>query len=483
MSRSIPVVLVTVLLASGGPLLGADKPSASLRHFSVPATAHRYAHSAEVGAPIPAFARLYGTGCSTCHTAAPKLNVLGEAFRLGGYQMPENDLLVRQDQPVALGAEPWKDLWPRAVWPSDLPGIAPIALRIQTDVRAIGEPDGRRVDFDFPHEVYLLAGAPLGDDIAAFLEMEWHPDRGVRIIQAKVKFQDFLPGLPEGAANLWVGRQDPFLLTFTDRQIDRAGVVGFSWQRFSLSQMSLTGPAGVSQRSVNGLALGGGLPTIEVNGVLGGRLHYGLGLSRGAGAGSSDNNGAKDPYYRLRYKWGGLNLRGQYSPGGGPVLGAGGQLQDRSLILEHFGYRGNEATEAAPSGHHWAMGFSARVLNGPWDAGAGWVHRAYERPFDTVDGSLRGSAWFSKLEYLLFPWLLGSLKYDSFGVSADPGAIPAGFSLDPADRHTIAPGAVFLVRQNVRAVLESRFYLDGDSARSGGRTAPGDFFLRLDVTF
>lgn len=483
--------LVAAFALSPGALLGESTDTdRSYEHG-----AHRiYVHRADPAGlpggatprtdPIPAFARLYRTGCSTCHTAAPKLNVLGEAFRLSGYRMPDNELLIRHDDPVPLGAEPWKDQWPRAVWPSDLPGIAPLSLRLQTDVRTVERSDGGRgLDYRFPHEVYLLAGAPLGDDIAAFLEVQWSPDGGVDFIQAKVAFQDFVPGLPSGVANLSLGRQDPFLLTFSDRQIDRAGIVGFSWQRFRLSQLGLTGPGGASLRSANALALGGGLATVEVNGVIGGRLHYGVGLSQGASTATADNNGSKDPYYRLRYKWGGLNLRGRYDPGGGPVLGTGGQLQDRSLIVEHFGYRGSESTTAAPEGSHWATGFSARVLFGPWDAGVGGVRRSFERPFDTVSGDLRGSAWFAKLEYLALPWLLGSLKYDRFDVSADPGALPAGFTLDPSASRKVTPGAVLLIRQNVRAVLEAQFFLNGDAARAGGADAPGDLFLRLDITF
>jgi hypothetical protein len=410
--------------------------------------------------------------------------VLGEAFRLSGYRLPENATLLRRDDPVALGAEPWKSVWPRAVWPSALPGISPLSFRLQTDIRAIGSPDGSRdIDFRFPNEIYLLAAAPLGDDISAFLEVEWNEARGVSVIQAKVAFQDFIPGLPSGAANLGLGRQDPFLLTFTDRQIDRAGVLGFSWQFFQPSQLNLTGAGGASLKSEHRLALGGGLPTIEVNGVLAGRLHYGLGLSQGGGGSTSDNNDSKDPYYRLRYKFGGLNLRGQYDPGDGPVLGTGGQLQDRALIIEHFGYRGNESTTAAPEGSHWATGFSARALYGPWDIGSGWVRRTFERPFDTAGGEVRGTNWFAKVEYLVFPWLMGSLKYDRLEVSADGSAIPAGFTLDPADRRSFAPGAVLLLRQNVRAVVEGRFYLSGDARRFGGAQSPSDLFVRLDLAF
>ncbi|NIP56540.1 MAG: hypothetical protein GWM92_00430, partial [Gemmatimonadetes bacterium] len=89
----------------------------------------------EAATPIPAFSRIYGTACSTCHTAAPKLNVLGEAFRLDGYRIPASRLVERRDDPVSLGAPEWDEAWPRAIRSSDLPGIVPLALRIVSDVQ------------------------------------------------------------------------------------------------------------------------------------------------------------------------------------------------------------------------------------------------------------------------------------------------------------------------------------------------------------
>jgi hypothetical protein len=82
---------------------------------------------------IPAFARQYRTACSTCHTAAPKLNVLGESFRLNGYRFPDDGALVKRDTGIPLGDEAWKDLWPRAIWPGEIPAIPPIAVGQQTD--------------------------------------------------------------------------------------------------------------------------------------------------------------------------------------------------------------------------------------------------------------------------------------------------------------------------------------------------------------
>ncbi len=441
-----------------------------------------YRHAVPDHSRIPAFARLYGTACSTCHTAAPKLNVLGEAFRLAGYRLPDNDLLVRRDRPVSLGAEPWKDEWPRAVWPSDLPGLAPLAIRVQSDVRSERGSDGEaRLSYDFPHEVYLLAGAPLGESVSAFLETEWSEEEGLSVIQAKIGFRNVVPGLPTGVANLMVGRLNPFLLSFTDRQIDRAGFAGFAWQFFSLDEVGISVPGGENVRSKNEVRLGTGMPALEVNGVLRGRIHYGLGLAQGGDDNGEDINGRKDIYYRLRYKFGGLDLTGRYDTGDGPVLGAGGQLLDRSVILEHFGYFGDESTAEDPQGPHRALGWSARWLFGAWDTGVGRVARRYARPFRTASGDVRADAWFAKVDYLLFPWVLGTLKYDRLDVRAEASSLPSGATLQAGDRRRLTSGAALLIRQNVRLAIEGRFYLNGDARVGASR--PFDLLTRLDIVF
>ncbi len=63
--------------------------------------------AAERAAAIPAFARKYATSCSTCHVAFPKLNDFGEAFRLNGFQITQDDEFYVKDVPVAMGAEPF----------------------------------------------------------------------------------------------------------------------------------------------------------------------------------------------------------------------------------------------------------------------------------------------------------------------------------------------------------------------------------------
>ena len=44
-----------------------------------------------VSQAIPAFARMYGLSCSTCHIDFPKLNDFGKAFKDSGFKFPTDD--------------------------------------------------------------------------------------------------------------------------------------------------------------------------------------------------------------------------------------------------------------------------------------------------------------------------------------------------------------------------------------------------------
>lgn len=428
---------------------------------------------------IPAFARLYRTSCSTCHTAAPKLNVMGEAFRLNGYRFPENDQLLRKDEPVELGAEPWKDLWPRAIWPGEITGTPPIALRIQTDIVAGRNAAGdEAAEFRFPNELYLLAGANFGGSLGVFLETEWSPEEGVEVIQAKVQFQDLIPGLPRRSLNLWVGLQNPYLFTFTDRQIDRAAKEKFYWQTFRYSDVELDGPGDEPLRSGNEFGLADSQAALEVNGLAGGRLYYGLGVAQGAG-GARDNNLRKDFYYKFRYKLGGLRLDGTYPEGSGPVLGGGGQLLDRSLILEHFGYFGAEPVDDADDEHS-SFGVNARLLWGRLDLGVGAIRSENEDPWGLSTGGIDVSTLFGKLEYMFFPWFIGSLKYDALDVDV-PADVEDRLLSGGLSRSRVLPGLIFLVRQNIRAVIEGEVFTRYEGGAS--LETPWSIWLRLDLAF
>ena len=117
---------------------------------------------------IPTFARRYATSCATCHVAYPRLNSVGESFRLMGYQFPDDER-YRKVQPVELGDEAYKRLWPKALWPSHIPGRSPLSLITRFMVEA--DLDGTRnanTTFLLPEEVELVWAGNLGDNISFY---------------------------------------------------------------------------------------------------------------------------------------------------------------------------------------------------------------------------------------------------------------------------------------------------------------------------
>ncbi len=102
---------------------------------------------------IPAFARMYQTSCSTCHSDFPKLNDFGKAFKDAGFKFPTDDETFLKVPPTMLGAPAQKDLFPKAIWPGTIPGIPPIGLRFNTFFQ---KTSGNRGNFD----ALVPAGTP-----------------------------------------------------------------------------------------------------------------------------------------------------------------------------------------------------------------------------------------------------------------------------------------------------------------------------------
>lgn len=436
--------------------------------------------------PTPAFSRMYGTACSTCHTAAPKLNVLGEAFRLNGYRLPRNPTLVRRDEPVSLGAPEWDEAWPRAIRSSDLPGLPPMAIRIVSDVEVTRD---ERVPYEatyrFPQEMHVLASAPLGEAVSVHFEGAWEGTHGFDVHQARVELQDVVPGMPDRALDMAVGLQHLYPLTLMDQHLDLAGRQTLRWQTFDASEVEVRRSGDVETLSTgNRLSLDHPQSTVEINGLLGGRLYYGVGLSQGLQHGLTDANARKDLYYKVRYKLGGLDFAGRYEPGHVPDAQMRGQLLDRGLIIEHFGYFGDETTGADPQGDHQALGVAVRALLGRADLGIGYVIRDFERPWsELATGDLEAASLFGRGEYLVLPWVLASLKAERFSVSA--GDLPPGSTMLPvrSESTRIIPGVILLIRQNVRLVLEGELYTRTPATVQMDLARPHTLWMRLDVAF
>jgi hypothetical protein len=97
------------------------------------------------GYSIPAFSRQYQTSCATCHIDFPKLNDFGKAFKDAGFKFPKDDETFLKVPPVLLGAEAQKDVFPKTIWPGQIPGLPPIGLRFNTFFQVTG---GKRNRFN-----------------------------------------------------------------------------------------------------------------------------------------------------------------------------------------------------------------------------------------------------------------------------------------------------------------------------------------------
>jgi hypothetical protein len=444
----------------------------------------RSGYSAPIDAAhIPAFARQYRTTCTTCHTAPPKLNVLGEAFRLNGYRLPDNPALIRRDVGIPLGDDAWKELWPRAIWPGELPTMPPVSLRILADaVARRGGDSPAGLTLQFPSEIYMLAGSSLGENVGVFLEMEWTRQEGLEVKQAKIEFQNPLPWLPHRAANLWIGKQNPYLLTFGHQQIDQAGQLAFRWQEFRVSDMRLTDPARPQPlASTNAFVISESQPGIEINGLLGRRAHYAVGVAQPERHDESDAGARTNAYYRFRYKLGGLRLDGRYDLHGGPQPNGYGQLLDRAVILEHFGYFGSDALDGGTVDKHRSHGASLRVLDGRWDTGVGVVVRHDNDPW-ALGFALDMTSVYGKAEYLPLPWVIASLKAEWFRARS-AGVVGAGYTTGAMEQVRFMPGAIALIRQNVRFVVEGELYSLDRSGANAGLRRPSTLWTRLDFAF
>ena len=444
----------------------------------------------EVGA-IPPFARKYQTACATCHSMFPKLNAFGEAFRLNGYQIPApgGEEPYIKDKPLPLGAPGWKQLWPQAIWPSDIPGMPPIGIRILTDVQITQDRTKKfSTNFKFPHEIEPLIGGTFGEDIGFFSEIEFEHPNKISLPQAFLKIQDPLANLgliPERLLNIWFGKFDQNLLPTSFRNFTRPFRVSPLWGDKRLSDLKLTNPkTGATKTFTSGFRLHDKQPGIELNGITLGRIGYAFGLTQGQKDEVTDENNFKDRYYALRFKLGGRGLDGSL-PGEELKVAAPprGAWVDNAIHLEHFGYFGR-----LPIGNvddeFTRFGFALRGTFQDLDLSVGYVWGHHKNPWlpSSSEGADYRSA-FVNAEYMVFPWLLAGLRWETLRVDRPGNLISKGFTRGSLDQTRLIPGLAFLLRQNIKIVTEYEIFTEHDESTQAGLDKPNNFWIRFDVAF
>jgi hypothetical protein len=396
---------------------------------------------------FPAFARKYHTSCQTCHIAFPALTPFGEAFRLNGYRFPEGtDPSVAKDEPVTLGSEGYKKLWPQAVWPGEIPGNVPVSFIAKSEI--VDDRTDHLTSFDgLGGAIELQAAGTFGEHISFFGNYAIERAGGETSTDLERFFVIFRP-FKTPAFQFKVGAYDPGLLLVSSHR--------------SLIDADI----GILANTVgdNGWTAEPSQDGIEFYGVVSHRLLYNAGLVEGSG---NAVNNSKDYYGRLAYKFGGLALDGTTPQGAEAALPSNPKpWSEKSLTISAFIYKGSPLLQAPdatvvdttdPScplcpvitipgltqkddftmyGGDLAWNFQNLIVR------AGASSRKDKSPVlgDLTITDVKSKNLLGELDWVAYPWLVPALRWESFDLSGDK-----------TERVTLAVN--FLVRANVKAFL------------------------------
>jgi hypothetical protein len=496
---------------------------------------------------IPPFARKYKTACTTCHWSTfPKLNAFGRAFRASGLRMPGGgDEVFIKDEPVAMGASAWSRLFPKAVWPGEIPGLPPISLGMSSEFRytrerpttPMGSDTGRRNSsrdtfFDGIGEIELFTGGTLGETISWFGVMALYENPGfggssTEIDRIYVNYAPFVFG-EQGYVNIRFGQFEPRVVPVSNhrRQLRTTGYLmdvlpivpagnffGFAPNQKGIEIWgSMNGPKGKG-----GLEWAVGI----VNGQPGGALEVFEGAVGASGAiaenvdgqndGEFDVNNGKDWYVTASYKIGGMGVLGEESVDDSLV--AKENWQDDQITIKGYYYQGTTGAfvdSALPGG---GMGNALNGLGWDRDANsfkrygvvvdANWWDFNFIGAASFLEDDLTGSTTFpamgtmpmetgdkfdvdiytAEVQYVALPWLVPSYRFENVNPDYDVR------SLKSFNRHSF--DLAILARANMKFLAGATFssYPDERSGVGGDIAVPDlppldDMFrIGVDILF
>jgi len=437
---------------------------------------------------LPMFARKYQTGCNTCHEMFPRLSATGEAFRLNGYKFPDDEMYIK-DEPVEMGDEAYKKLWPKAVWPTDIPGLPPIAVRAILDYNMfVGGPGPTSNTFTFPDEIELFGAGAFGNNISYFVEIEF--EGGESEANAWIQFEDLIG--PENAVNVKVGvlgMQE--FGPFTARDHNR-----LTRNHYLYGDWRMPVPAGFA--TPNTYRLRSEQPGVEVNGF-GRWWRYVTGIVEGDPSISD-----KDYFGQFSVKIGGRGFDGSGAKQGDKLPTGGEFWRDDSVIFSLFAYHGTAAVNHDGALMHnrrdqfWRIGPAVKVKYKDFAVGGGYLYGNNSRPYGALtrtgttrtgpwqEQPVRSHTWFIEGEYFVLPWLVPSVRYEELNLD---NMEALGLS-NQQDRGQIIASVKAQIRSNVTLTAEGRFatynelFTHTTPPAPKGDTDDGNMVvLRLDFAF
>jgi len=414
---------------------------------------------------IPAFARKYGTSCQTCHSVYPKLNPFGEAFRHNGYRFPGVDSDYWKQETVPLGQEAQKKTFPNSVWPGSLPGGPPLAFGfngsalIHPDKNATGALADNGTIFtlqDLVAEAHLWAGGSYDDTITFWAEVTFSTEtHNVDVEKAQVIISDWLG--PKHAVNTIVGRGVANLTSFGPHSSYIADTL--------FPSLPATALFGATSDSFN---IGTNYNFVEVNGVIGGRFIYNVGLSAGQHVGIRPT---ENYYGHIGAKIGGMRLDGEGSSGPADAMRP---WAETALTLDAFAYRsvshftpaGSAPGQPPQQDPATTFGGDVRGQLGSLELTVGLYNESHDhaQPDGTGASAL---VQYNELSYIVLPWLVPALRVEYIRLSPDNDT--------PVYDLRFMPGVAVLFRPNIKLTLLGQ--IEHSNGAPPGGWAPVNGFI------
>jgi len=366
---------------------------------------------------IPAFARRYESSCQTCHLAFPKLTPFGEAFRRNGYRFPSGgDTTSQKEEPLPLGNEAQKDVFPDAVWPGQIPGKFPLGFMAESTVKygstfethsaaGHGHDEAAAPAGEHGHEKILkfddlglrarmLAGGVLGDIASYFGAITFNEHGPVEVERANVQITPVNPS----TLRIKVGSFEPELHGVSIHR----GIMGH------MLRLTTTAAA-----PANGFTPEMALRGLEVAGVALGRLGWAVGAVENA---APVARLGKDLYARVEGKLGGMRLDGV-----GHVAGSQA-WRERSATIGASFYEGKTVVKqmvmaptdpASVDDSFRRVGVDAHVTFDDVLLDVVLAQQTHTHPGDMPGAPAALDLAYAELTYVVMPWIFPTLRAEA----------------------------------------------------------------------
>ncbi len=431
---------------------------------------------------IPAFSRKYQTSCSTCHSNYPELNDFGEAFKKNGFKFPKDDENFVKQPPVLLGAKAQREAFPKAIFPGEIPGSVPIALRYSGFVsynnrqplpltQTVGfQP---RSDLFMPNTFTMIGAGSFGPTLSFWVDNDISSagaNAGAGLGDGYLKVNDLSRylHLPKDTLNVRFGQFELDLPFTQARSINPTPYDVYSQASIAGARGTTSNPFmfGVPQRGIEF----GGYPND-------GNFTWSVAFVNGNNSGPALRN-SKDIYVRVSQRF---NLERDASvrkevQAAGPT----GPRDHTSVRLGAFYYYGRNALNIGGCQEEGPCPFPGfGTIREPFYRVGGDIRFKYRHlelyglgmhghdanliPASTPPTLLHGTpvtftGGFAQAQYWFYPWLIGIMRYDFVNSPTDLLNARANPLLPNASRRNtrnrFSPGAQVLLRANVKFVVE-----------------------------